>query len=94
MELSLDSVDQVPKDTFVSIRVGDYQKQSRFGSAKTYRFPQADDKHRFVPGMEGGQLELRKRGIACRNRRFHPFAGSKSPAGCSSRSYSRRCSAV
>ena len=52
MELSLDSLDTVPKDTFVSIRVGDYQKQSRFGSAKTYRFPLADEKHRFAPCMD------------------------------------------
>jgi len=50
MEIRIDSVEgqATPKDTFVSMRVGDYQKQSRFGSAKTYRFPQTEDEHRFA----------------------------------------------
>lgn len=50
MEIRIDSVEgqATPKDTFVSMRVGDYQKQSRFGSAKTYRFPQMEDEHRFA----------------------------------------------
>ncbi|CAK8991773.1 Hypothetical protein (Fragment), partial [Durusdinium trenchii] len=45
IEVRIDAVDvaHVPKDTYVSMRVGDYQKQSRFGSAKTYRFPHTED---------------------------------------------------
>ncbi|CAK9023589.1 unnamed protein product [Durusdinium trenchii] len=31
-----------PGETFVSMRIGDYQKQSRFGSFKSYRFPHDD----------------------------------------------------
>ncbi|CAK9086229.1 unnamed protein product [Durusdinium trenchii] len=50
MEIRIDAVEgqATPKDTFVSMRIGDYQKQSRFGSAKTYRFPQIEDQHRFA----------------------------------------------
>eukprot|EP00438_Fugacium_kawagutii_P033367 Skav231028 [mRNA] locus=scaffold1869:180031:182987:- [translate_table: standard] len=29
-------------ETFVSMRIGDYQKQSRLGCTKSYRFPQDD----------------------------------------------------
>ncbi|CAE7153647.1 gpt, partial [Symbiodinium pilosum] len=45
MEIHVDAADgfAVPKDTFVSIRIGDVQKQSRFGPAKTFRFPQQED---------------------------------------------------
>eukprot|EP00438_Fugacium_kawagutii_P019668 Skav207974 [mRNA] locus=scaffold495:92189:93388:+ [translate_table: standard] len=50
MEIRIDSVEghEAPRDTFVSMRVGEYQKQCRFGSAKTYRFPQIDEERRFA----------------------------------------------
>ncbi|CAJ1362844.1 unnamed protein product, partial [Effrenium voratum] len=50
MEIRIDALEGLatPKDTFVSMRIGDYQKQSRFGSSKTYRFPQMEDPHAFA----------------------------------------------
>jgi len=41
-------------DTFVSVRVGDYQKLSRLAASRTYRFPQAGDR-------QYGKIEVFKR---------------------------------
>eukprot|EP00441_Pelagodinium_beii_P016249 CAMPEP_0197657260 /NCGR_PEP_ID=MMETSP1338-20131121/44524_1 /TAXON_ID=43686 ORGANISM="Pelagodinium beii, Strain RCC1491" /NCGR_SAMPLE_ID=MMETSP1338 /ASSEMBLY_ACC=CAM_ASM_000754 /LENGTH=218 /DNA_ID=CAMNT_0043233593 /DNA_START=40 /DNA_END=692 /DNA_ORIENTATION=+ len=46
MEIRLDAADpqqMPPKDTFVALRIGDVQKQSRFTSSRTYRFPHPGD---------------------------------------------------
>jgi len=45
MEIRVDTAEgfAAPKDTFVSMRIGDFQKQSRFDTAKTYKFPKPED---------------------------------------------------
>ncbi|CAE7548719.1 gpt [Symbiodinium natans] len=45
MEIRVDAAEgfATPKDTFLSMRIGDFQKQSRFGTAKTYKFPKMED---------------------------------------------------
>ncbi|CAE7641181.1 unnamed protein product [Symbiodinium sp. CCMP2592] len=45
MEIRVDTAEgfAAPKDTFVSMRIGDFQKQSRFDTAKTYKFPKLED---------------------------------------------------
>lgn len=45
VELRLETCDDgVPKDCFVSVRIGDTQKLSRLSSSRLYRFPQAGDR--------------------------------------------------
>jgi len=41
LKLETLDVDNVPKDTFVAVRVGEVQKLSRVTAAKNYKFPQA-----------------------------------------------------
>ena len=56
MQVRLDSaVGQAPPlDTFVSLRIGDVQRQSRFALARTFHFPEiVDERH--------GRLEVFKR---------------------------------
>uniref|UniRef100_A0A7S1FCZ2 RIIa domain-containing protein n=1 Tax=Noctiluca scintillans TaxID=2966 RepID=A0A7S1FCZ2_NOCSC len=56
MQVRLDSaVGQAPpQDTFVSLRIGDVQRQSRFALARTFHFPEVvDERH--------GRLEVFKR---------------------------------
>lgn len=45
MEVRVDAIpgQTVPEDTFVSVRVGDVQKQSRYAPTRTYRFPDPGD---------------------------------------------------
>eukprot|EP00930_Biecheleria_cincta_P086293 TRINITY_DN755_c0_g3_i1.p1 TRINITY_DN755_c0_g3~~TRINITY_DN755_c0_g3_i1.p1 ORF type:complete len:984 (+),score=232.98 TRINITY_DN755_c0_g3_i1:38-2989(+) len=45
MEVRLDALlgEASPKDTFVSMRIGDVQKQSRLAASRTYRFPDPGD---------------------------------------------------
>eukprot|EP00747_Dinoflagellata_sp_TGD_P139808 gnl/TRDRNA2_/TRDRNA2_175940_c1_seq5.p1 gnl/TRDRNA2_/TRDRNA2_175940_c1~~gnl/TRDRNA2_/TRDRNA2_175940_c1_seq5.p1 ORF type:complete len:628 (-),score=147.21 gnl/TRDRNA2_/TRDRNA2_175940_c1_seq5:126-1898(-) len=45
MEVRIDALEgqTAPSDTFVSMRVGDVQKQSRFAASRTYRFPDPGD---------------------------------------------------
>jgi len=45
MEIRMDAVtgETPPPDTFVSMRVGDVQKQTRFEKTRTYRFPNPKD---------------------------------------------------
>lgn len=45
MEVRIDTVEgqEPPPDTFVSVRIGDVQKQSRFATTRTYRFPDPGD---------------------------------------------------
>lgn len=45
MEVRIDTVEgqEPPSDTFVSVRIGDVQKQSRFTTTRTYRFPDPGD---------------------------------------------------
>jgi len=45
MEIRMDAVpgETPPPDTFVSMRVGDVQKQTRFEKSRTYRFPNPED---------------------------------------------------
>jgi len=60
VELRLDSVedDGMPKDCFVSVRVGDTQKLSRLAQSRVYRFPQATERHY-------GKIEVFRRIGAC-----------------------------
>ncbi|CAE7566765.1 unnamed protein product [Symbiodinium pilosum] len=50
MEIRVDAAEgnAAPKETFVSMRIGDFQKQSRFGAAKTYKFPKMEDPNGFA----------------------------------------------
>jgi len=45
MEIRLDAVEGSlpPKETFIALRVGDVQKQSRYSASRTYRFPDPGD---------------------------------------------------
>lgn len=55
VQLRLESTDAgIPKDCYVSIRVGEVQKLSRLSGSRTYKFPQTD-KHRF------GKIEVFRR---------------------------------
>mmetsp|Transcript_92050 Transcript_92050/g.168719 ORF Transcript_92050/g.168719 Transcript_92050/m.168719 type:complete len:519 (-) Transcript_92050:82-1638(-) len=58
VEVRLDAVQGItpPPDTFVGMRVGDVQKQSRFGTTRTYRFPDPGDKR-----ASFGRIEVFKR---------------------------------
>merc|ERR1740139_1268395 len=59
MEVRINAVEgrpAPPEGTFVSMRIGDVQKQSRFIESRTYKFPdQAKEKQHF------GRLEVFKR---------------------------------
>eukprot|EP00931_Biecheleriopsis_adriatica_P064583 TRINITY_DN39343_c0_g1_i3.p1 TRINITY_DN39343_c0_g1~~TRINITY_DN39343_c0_g1_i3.p1 ORF type:complete len:485 (-),score=152.20 TRINITY_DN39343_c0_g1_i3:177-1586(-) len=59
MEVRIDAIEgqaQPPSDLFISLRIGDMQKQSRFENARTFRFPET------VEGKGGfGRVELFKR---------------------------------
>uniref|UniRef100_A0A7S1AQZ3 Uncharacterized protein n=1 Tax=Noctiluca scintillans TaxID=2966 RepID=A0A7S1AQZ3_NOCSC len=54
MEVRLEAAQPVgpESDTFVALRIGDVQKQSRFGKSKTYRFPDPGDERRFFGRVE------------------------------------------
>lgn len=54
MEVRLEAAQPVApeSDTFVALRIGDVQKQSRFGKSKTYRFPDPGDERRFFGRVE------------------------------------------
>mmetsp|Transcript_129775 Transcript_129775/g.416380 ORF Transcript_129775/g.416380 Transcript_129775/m.416380 type:complete len:576 (-) Transcript_129775:322-2049(-) len=55
VQLRLESTDAgIPKDCYVSVRVGEVQKLSRLSGSRTYKFPQTD-KHRF------GKIEVFRR---------------------------------
>eukprot|EP00437_Effrenium_voratum_P000758 CAMPEP_0181430818 /NCGR_PEP_ID=MMETSP1110-20121109/17920_1 /TAXON_ID=174948 /ORGANISM="Symbiodinium sp., Strain CCMP421" /LENGTH=624 /DNA_ID=CAMNT_0023554147 /DNA_START=82 /DNA_END=1956 /DNA_ORIENTATION=+ len=45
MEIRVDTAEgyAAPKDTFLSMRIGEFQKQSRFDTSKTYKFPKLED---------------------------------------------------
>jgi len=60
VELRLDAVEEdgMPKDCFVSVRVGDTQKLSRLAQSRVYRFPQGGDRHY-------GKIEVFRRIGAC-----------------------------
>lgn len=58
MEIRLDAAEgqQLPGDCFLSMRVGDMQKQSRFAPSRTYKFPEATD-----PKSHYGRIEVFQR---------------------------------
>mmetsp|Transcript_496 Transcript_496/g.894 ORF Transcript_496/g.894 Transcript_496/m.894 type:complete len:599 (-) Transcript_496:410-2206(-) len=60
VELRLESIEErmMPKDVFISVRVGDTQKLSRLAATRNYRFPQAGDRRY-------GKIEVFKRIGAC-----------------------------
>jgi len=57
MELRIDTLpgQTAPKDTFLSVRIGDVQKQSRFSPSRVYRFPDTGGGHTF------GRIEVFQR---------------------------------
>jgi len=59
VELRLDLTEDIPlpSDTFVSVRVGDFQKLSKLSPSRTYRFPNADRHY--------GKIEVFKRIGVC-----------------------------
>merc|ERR1719414_212412 len=59
VELRLESLGEahLPKECFVSVRIGDTQKLSRLASSRVYRFPQGDRRY--------GKIEVFRRIGAC-----------------------------
>lgn len=60
VELKLESIEEqnMPRDCFISMRVGDTQKLSRLAATRVYRFPQAGDRRY-------GKIEVFRRIGAC-----------------------------
>jgi len=52
MEVRIDSDGLPPPDTFVSMRVGDVQKQSRLDKSRTYKFPPSKDERGCLARIE------------------------------------------
>mmetsp|Transcript_96304 Transcript_96304/g.214553 ORF Transcript_96304/g.214553 Transcript_96304/m.214553 type:complete len:660 (+) Transcript_96304:119-2098(+) len=71
MEIRIDPLEgqDAIEETFVAFRVGDVQKQSRFGASRTYKFPDpGDDRANF------GRIEVFKR-VGCKTVNFDTFTG-------------------
>lgn len=60
VELKLESIEEqdLPRDCFISVRVGETQKLSRLAATRVYRFPQAGDRRY-------GKIEVFRRIGAC-----------------------------
>mmetsp|Transcript_83336 Transcript_83336/g.131579 ORF Transcript_83336/g.131579 Transcript_83336/m.131579 type:complete len:610 (+) Transcript_83336:60-1889(+) len=60
VELKLESIEEqnMPRDCFISVRVGDTQKLSRLAATRVYKFPQAGDRRY-------GKIEVFRRIGAC-----------------------------
>mmetsp|Transcript_122101 Transcript_122101/g.390516 ORF Transcript_122101/g.390516 Transcript_122101/m.390516 type:complete len:233 (+) Transcript_122101:135-833(+) len=56
MEVQVDAFGDAPPDTFLALRIGDVQKQSRFSDSRTFKFPKGAPN-----GFNFGRVEVFKR---------------------------------
>mmetsp|Transcript_75927 Transcript_75927/g.213912 ORF Transcript_75927/g.213912 Transcript_75927/m.213912 type:complete len:140 (+) Transcript_75927:78-497(+) len=56
MEVQVDAFGDAPPDTFLALRIGDVQKQTRFSDSRTFKFPKGAPN-----GFNFGRVEVFKR---------------------------------